>query len=220
MLLAWILLYRIYTREDVSMCRFSSPAMKTVSQEDARPVADDSLHPWMQRQEWVVGSVGGSDAGRMFTFTPFYKFASLELTMKKTMPAEQLVWDHSRLEMMPPQPQSAFQPKHPLAMPLPSSMFPIPWAASASCPPCPRGLFTRPVKSPSVMWKLGRKCQKETQAQIPEVTEVWFIVLSEKLPSSGLQLSCHPAPLYLGCCRLPAYKGLLWSMTRTCRKCG
>lgn len=32
---------------------------------------------------WDVGSVGGSDTGRTFTFTSFYMFAPVELTKKK-----------------------------------------------------------------------------------------------------------------------------------------
>lgn len=54
--------------------------------------------------------MSGSDAGRMSTFTPFYMFVPVELTKKKTVPAAQSVWEHSHLEMMPLQPQGAFQP--------------------------------------------------------------------------------------------------------------
>lgn len=92
-----------------------------------------------------MGSVSGSDAGRM-SFTPFYMFAPVELTKKKAVPAVQSVWEHSHLEMMPLQPQGVFQPKPPPAMPLPSSMLPCPWAASDFHPP-PVAFFIGPVNA-------------------------------------------------------------------------
>lgn len=102
-----------------------------------------------------MGSVDGLDAGRTFTFMTFYMFASAELMKKKTVLVEQPVGEHSHLEMMPLQLQGAFQPKPLPAMPLPSSMFPIPWAASAFRPPqCP---FYRACKKPSRYVEAGEK---------------------------------------------------------------
>lgn len=89
-------------------------------------------------------------------------FASAELTKKKDYAS----WEHSHLEMMPLQPQGAFQPKSPPAMPLPSSKFPIPWAASAFHPP--QWPFYRACKNPSSYVEAGEKMPERNLGTDPK----------------------------------------------------
>lgn len=111
------------------------------------------------------------------------------------------------------QPWGALHSRLPPDMPLTSSMFRSPISPY-------NVVFTGPLKNTLVVQKLERKCQKETWAQIPKVTSVYFMVLGEEFWSSGLQLSCCPAPLYLGYCRFTPNRDLLLSVTRTQRRCG
>lgn len=106
----------------------------------------------------------------------------------------------------------------PPAMPLPSNMFLVPWAASAFH--SSQWPFYRACKKPSSYVEAGEKMPERNLGTDPESD--WSIVYSFQWKTLILRTAAELPPIsqYLGGCRLPAQEDLVLSMTRIHRGCG
>lgn len=109
---------------------------------------------------------------------------------RRPMSAEQPMGEHHHLEMMPLQPQGAFQPKPSPAMPLPSSMFPIPWPASVFHPS--QWPFYRACKKPSSYAVAGEKMPEINLGTDPKSD--WSIIYSSQWKIAVLRTAAELPP--------------------------